>query len=115
MPGEHRLNFDHAQIALTLFFGDAADLLLQDVLTVRADALFLDGFSPAKNPELWSPLLLKRLGQLTVPGATLATWTVAGAVRAGLAAAGFELAKTTGYGDKREMLRGEYRGLPALR
>ncbi|MDD5177384.1 MAG: tRNA (5-methylaminomethyl-2-thiouridine)(34)-methyltransferase MnmD [Sterolibacterium sp.] len=112
-PGTHRLNFDDEQVVLTLFFGDAAELLSQQVFAARADALFLDGFSPAKNPELWSPRLFKSLRQLAAPGATLATWTVAGAVREGLTAAGFEVAKASGYGSKRQMLRGEYREPPA--
>lgn len=112
VPGMHSLNFEGGQVVLTLFFGDAAELLLQQALAARADAFYLDGFSPAKNPELWSSHLLKSLGRLAAPGATLATWTVAGAVRSELAAAGFAVAKTTGYGAKRQMLRGEYRGFP---
>ncbi|MFA7267921.1 MAG: tRNA (5-methylaminomethyl-2-thiouridine)(34)-methyltransferase MnmD [Sterolibacterium sp.] len=106
MPGIHLLHFDEGRVILKLCFDDAAESLLQPALGAPVDAFFLDGFSPSKNPALWSPHLLKSLEQLAAAGATLATWTVAGTVRKGLAAAGFEVSKTTGFGNKREMLRG---------
>ena len=104
--GAHRLGFDEGRVMLTLHFGDAAESVTQQPSSVRADAFFLDGFSPAKNPALWSPRVLGSLAELAAPGATLATWTVAGAVRQGLAAAGFALTRSAGFGTKREMLRG---------
>ena len=54
-----------------------------------ADAWFLDGFSPAKNPELWGEALMAEVARHTCPGGTVATYTAAGFVRRGLAAAGF--------------------------
>ncbi len=104
IAGFHRLHFDGGRVALTLLLGEARELLPQ--LEAGADALFLDGFSPAKNPELWSPEVVRELARLALPGSTLATWTVAGGVRAALADAGFELARREGYGRKREMLAG---------
>ncbi|HTZ00319.1 MAG TPA: bifunctional tRNA (5-methylaminomethyl-2-thiouridine)(34)-methyltransferase MnmD/FAD-dependent 5-carboxymethylaminomethyl-2-thiouridine(34) oxidoreductase MnmC [Rhodocyclaceae bacterium] len=101
-PGLHRLHF--AGTTLTLAFGDALDLLPR--LRLQADAFFLDGFSPAKNPDLWSAEVANALAKLAAPGATLATWSVAGQTKSPLAAAGFELAKRPGFGDKREMLVG---------
>ena len=103
-PGVHRLELDGDRVCLTLFFGDARDGL--DRLVLRADAFFLDGFSPTKNPELWSPRVFHQLGRLAAPGASLATWSVAGTVREGLRRAGFEIAKAPGFGGKRQMLRG---------
>lgn len=111
-PGIHRLHFAEEHVVLTLCFGDAAQWLLRHALTARPEAFFLDGFSPQKNPELWSPRLLKSLGQLAASAATVATWTVAGAVRDGLAQAGFVVEKAPGFASKREMLRGIYRGFP---
>ena len=75
----------------------------------RADAWFLDGFSPARNPELWGEALLAEVGGHTAPGGTMATYTAAGFVRRGLATAGFEVARVPGYGRKRHMTRGRMR------
>ncbi|WP_414899001.1 tRNA (5-methylaminomethyl-2-thiouridine)(34)-methyltransferase MnmD [Rhodovulum sp. YEN HP10] len=69
----------------------------------RADAWFLDGFSPARNPELWSPGLMAEVARHTAPGGTAATYTAAGFVRRGLAAAGFEVSRRPGFGRKRHM------------
>ncbi|MBL0143551.1 MAG: bifunctional tRNA (5-methylaminomethyl-2-thiouridine)(34)-methyltransferase MnmD/FAD-dependent 5-carboxymethylaminomethyl-2-thiouridine(34) oxidoreductase MnmC [Betaproteobacteria bacterium] len=104
LAGFHRLAFDGGRVHLTLMAGDARALLPQ--LEASADALFLDGFSPAKNPEMWSPEVVRELARLAAPGATLATWTVAGGVRAALAGAGFHVEKREGFGPKREMLVG---------
>ena len=112
-PGMHRLQLDDGQVVLTLLLGDARTLLPK--LACRADAFFLDGFSPGRNPELWSSTLLQALGGLAAPGATLATWSVSGTVRHALAAAGFECAKAPGFAGKREMLRARYPGEDASR
>ncbi|MGJ8626213.1 MAG: tRNA (5-methylaminomethyl-2-thiouridine)(34)-methyltransferase MnmD [Sulfitobacter sp.] len=68
-----------------------------------ADAWFLDGFSPAKNPELWEEDLLGEVAKHTLPYGTAATYTAAGFVRRNLAAAGFSVERTVGYGRKRHM------------
>ncbi|WP_397541769.1 tRNA (5-methylaminomethyl-2-thiouridine)(34)-methyltransferase MnmD [Roseovarius salis] len=70
-----------------------------------ADAWFLDGFSPARNPELWEPALMSEVYAHTKPRGTVATYTAAGGVRRGLAAAGFEVTRSPGYGRKRHMTR----------
>lgn len=111
LAGFHRLQFDAGRVQLTLLAGDARELLPQ--LDARADALFLDGFSPAKNPEMWSPEVVRELARIAVPGATLATWTVAGGVRAALSGAGFRVDRREGFGSKREMLVGVREGDPA--
>jgi tRNA 5-methylaminomethyl-2-thiouridine biosynthesis bifunctional protein len=102
VPGLHRLHFEDGRITLTLAFGDAVDLLPK--LSLQADALYLDGFSPPKNPAMWSAAVAQQLFRLAAPGATLATWSVAEEVMARLAAAGFQLAKRPGFGTKRYML-----------
>lgn len=109
--GTHTLPLAGGAVTLTLIFGDAVAALPQLATTtaIAADAFFLDGFSPAKNPELWSPTLFQSLAALAAPQATLATWSVAGHVRAGLAAAGFALEKRPGFAGKRQMLCGRYR------
>ena len=71
----------------------------------RADAWFLDGFAPAKNPELWGADLMAEVARHTAPGGTAATYTAAGFVRRGLEAAGFVVERAPGYGRKRHMTR----------
>lgn len=71
-----------------------------------ADAWFLDGFSPAKNPGMWGPEIMAQVGRRTVPGGTFATYTAAGAVRRALADAGFEVTRRPGFGRKRHMSAG---------
>ncbi len=112
-PGVHRLNFADDRVTLTLFLGDAAVLLPQ--LAARVDAFFLDGFAPAKNPELWSAKFLAALTRLASPGATIATWSVAGEVREALAGNGWTLGKRPGFGHKREMLTGTRAGTCAAK
>jgi tRNA 5-methylaminomethyl-2-thiouridine biosynthesis bifunctional protein len=104
VPGMHRIEFEGGNVVLTLFLGDIADGLPQ--LQLAADAIYLDGFAPQKNPQMWVPLLLRHLGRLAAPGATLATWSVAGPVRSALEGAGFAVEKVEGFGSKRQMLRG---------
>lgn len=72
----------------------------------HADAWFLDGFSPAKNPELWGEGLLSDVARHTASNGTIATYTAAGFVRRNLASAGFSVNRTTGFGRKRHMTVG---------
>ncbi len=115
LPGLHRLDFGNA--TLTLGFGDAATLLPQ--LTLSADAIYLDGFAPAKNPDMWSDTLFAALAKLAAPGATLASWSVFDDMMFRLARAGFRLEKRPGFGTKRYMLAGlrpgEQKSAPAGR
>ncbi|MFN4157071.1 MAG: tRNA (5-methylaminomethyl-2-thiouridine)(34)-methyltransferase MnmD [Gemmobacter sp.] len=72
----------------------------------RADAWFLDGFSPAKNPEMWGEGLMAEVGRHTAPGGTCASYTAAGFVRRGLAEAGFAVERRAGHAGKRHMTVG---------
>ncbi|HBQ49501.1 MAG TPA: FAD-dependent cmnm(5)s(2)U34 oxidoreductase [Hyphomonas atlantica] len=89
-------------ITLTLHLGDIHDTLPQSEF--QADAWFLDGFSPAKNEDMWAAELYGRIAARSKPGAVIGTFTVAGAVRRGLADEGFNVAKAQGHGRKRERL-----------
>jgi tRNA 5-methylaminomethyl-2-thiouridine biosynthesis bifunctional protein len=106
--GAHRRHFADGRITLTLFHDDSADAL--ENMHFKADAWFLDGFAPAKNPDMWTPQLFSQLARLSKPGAPAATFTVAGFVRRGLAEAGFAVEKRPGFGRKRERLEAVYRG-----
>ncbi len=83
--------------------GDARQTL--PAWTGKADAWFLDGFSPAKNPQLWEPDLLHAVGIHTKPGGTAATYSAAGHIRRSLSDAGFDVTRIPGYGRKRHMTR----------
>lgn len=92
---------DGPDFELRVILGDARKTLPD--WDGRADAWFLDGFSPAKNPELWSPELMAQVAGHTAAGGTAATYTAAGFVRRGLQEAGFEVRRVQGYGRKRHM------------
>ncbi len=94
----------NGKITLTLLFDDINNALPQ--ITDKADAWFLDGFAPSKNPDMWSDNLYQHMRRLSSTGSTFATYTSAGAVRRGLIAHGFTVEKATGFGKKRDMLRG---------
>ena len=105
-PNLHRLSFDGGRVQLLLAFGDAVVWLPE--LVARVDAFFLDGFAPAKNPQLWQPRIFKALARLAAPHATAATWTAARAVREGLTAAGFQVILAAGQGGKRDITLARY-------
>ncbi len=109
VSGCHRLIFADGRIRLDLWLGDIKDMMpqLPHPATGLVDAWYLDGFSPAKNPEMWTQDLFDGLARLARPQATIATFTCAGFVRRGLIAAGFAMQKVKGHGSKREMLAGE--------
>ncbi len=100
-PDLHLLAFDDGRVRLLLALGDVARWLPQ--IDARVDAFDLDGFAPARNPAMWEPRLFKAMARLAAPGATVATWTAARAVREGLAAAGFEVQIAPGQGGKRDI------------
>lgn len=96
--------FTLGPLDVTLVLGDARTTLPR--WEGMADAWYLDGFSPAKNPELWSPDLMREVARHTAPGGSFATYTAAGHVRRALEAAGFEVRRSPGYGRKRHMSHG---------
>ena len=102
VPGLHRLHFEGGAVTLTLAFGDAAELLPQ--LVLAADAIYLDGFAPSKNPDMWSDAVFAALFARAAPGATLASWSVLDDMMFRLSRAGFALEKRPGFGTKRYML-----------
>lgn len=104
IKGFHRLEFDGGRVVLTLLFGDACEMLLQ--CQAKADAIYLDGFAPSKNADMWSLPVFKALFRLAHAETTLATWSVSGSVRENLQTAGFRTEKAQGFTGKREMLVG---------
>ncbi|MDD1141237.1 bifunctional tRNA (5-methylaminomethyl-2-thiouridine)(34)-methyltransferase MnmD/FAD-dependent 5-carboxymethylaminomethyl-2-thiouridine(34) oxidoreductase MnmC [Pseudomonas sp. TNT2022 ID233] len=108
--GFQRIVLDNGRMTLTLLIGDALEQLPQ--LDGQIDAWFLDGFAPAKNPEMWTAELFAELARLAAPGSTISTFTSTGWVRRLLNAAGFKMKRTPGIGHKWEILRGQFLGWP---
>lgn len=102
--GEGARRFRLGNLAVEVIIGDARETL--PGWNGRADAWFLDGFSPARNPDLWAPGLMAEVARHTAPGGTFATYTAAGHVRRGLEAAGFAVSRMPGFGRKRHMSAG---------
>jgi tRNA U34 5-methylaminomethyl-2-thiouridine-forming methyltransferase MnmC len=92
---------DFGDIVLEVIIGDARNTLPD--WNGQADAWFLDGFSPAKNPELWSPELMQSVADHTTATGTAATYSSAGFVRRGLQDAGFDVTRAKGFGRKIHM------------
>ncbi len=111
--GVRKVTWSEERLSLTLHIGDIADTL--PVADVKADAWFLDGFSPAKNEAMWDETLWPLVAARCNPGARAATFTVAGAVRRGLSAAGFEVTRAPGYGRKRQRLEAVLPGQVSVR
>lgn len=111
IPGMNYFRFLEGKIHLTLFLGDVSDALCE--ISGKADAIFLDGFAPSKNPEMWEESVLGNLKNVSKFGTTFSTFTVARTVRNSLSYAGFTLEKRPGFGRKREMLTGKYSNYPS--
>ncbi|MDR0479803.1 MAG: FAD-dependent 5-carboxymethylaminomethyl-2-thiouridine(34) oxidoreductase MnmC [Burkholderiaceae bacterium] len=106
LPGLHRIQLADGRVQLTLAIGDAQAMLPQ--LTGRYDSVFLDGFAPQKNPEMWSETVIAAIARLVRRDARLATWCVAAEVRERLARAGFAVERVPGLPPKRHALHARY-------
>jgi tRNA 5-methylaminomethyl-2-thiouridine biosynthesis bifunctional protein len=122
-PGLHLIHFEGAdalvtgqgeptasprpwRVSLLLAWGDVAEILPQ--LMVQADAFYLDGFAPDRNPEMWQPEVLSRLNRLAAPDASVATWATSQAMRDGLVQAGFVLKQAPGHDGGHGPIEGRY-------
>jgi tRNA 5-methylaminomethyl-2-thiouridine biosynthesis bifunctional protein len=111
--GFYRFRFEQDGIILTLLIGDALTNLRQ--LHAKIDAWYFDGFSPQKNPALWSPEIFSQVAKLSLPSTTFATYAAAGFVKRNLTEAGFLVEKSVGFGRKREMLKGRFQDQEATK
>lgn len=102
--------FAIAGLDVEIIIGDSAQTL--PAWQGQADAWFLDGFSPARNPDMWSEPLMQAVADHTAPGGSFATFTAAGHVRRALAGAGFDVERRAGYGRKRHMSTGRLTDAP---
>ncbi|MDO6508431.1 bifunctional tRNA (5-methylaminomethyl-2-thiouridine)(34)-methyltransferase MnmD/FAD-dependent 5-carboxymethylaminomethyl-2-thiouridine(34) oxidoreductase MnmC [Colwellia sp. 4_MG-2023] len=111
---EFSLSFFNNKVTLTVIINDATKGLsnLNPLKNDLADAWYLDGFSPAKNPEMWSKALFEQIARLSKPEASIATFTVAGFVKRQMQDVGFRTQKTACIGNKHEMLTGVFQQNP---
>jgi tRNA 5-methylaminomethyl-2-thiouridine biosynthesis bifunctional protein len=118
-PGMHTLDFEEPDLAdataehrrpfrasLLLALGDVREMI--PALLASVDAFYLDGFSPALNPDMWDSHWITRLNRLAAPGATVATWTLASHVRDALTQAGFVVTHAEGFGSKRDRIQARF-------
>ncbi|RYF67667.1 MAG: FAD-dependent cmnm(5)s(2)U34 oxidoreductase, partial [Comamonadaceae bacterium] len=106
LPGVHRLSFEGGAVLLTLYVGDAQAMLRQQA--PQADSVYLDGFSPQRNPGMWDAHTLKAVARCCRRGTRLATWTISRPVRDALAQCGFIVQKVPGTPPKRDNLQATY-------
>lgn len=105
VAGIFNLAWPKENIQLTLIHGDVLDgLNYLSTAQIHVDVVFLDGFSPAKNPEMWSLEVFLKVKDLCHKDTSLSTWAVSGVVKNNLRAAGFQVKKVPGFAMKREML-----------
>lgn len=106
LPGVHRLVFEGGRVLLSLCIGDTKAVLREQHF--EADSVYLDGFSPSKNPDIWDLHTLKAVARCCRRGTRIASWTIARAVLDGLSQCGFVVRKTPGLPPKRDNLQGEF-------
>ena len=104
LPGRHLIEFAGGRVKLYLVFDEVERALEQ--FDYEVDAWYLDGFAPSRNAAMWTDRVFELIARYTTLGGSFATYTAAGAVRRGLTQAGFVVKKSTGFGNKREMLSG---------
>mgnify|MGYP001163416501 CR=1 FL=1 len=112
IPGFHHIEWPEHRVRLTLVIGDVSDVM--NDLSGPVHAWFLDGFAPARNPDMWSDSLFRNMRRISLRHpelrgqTTVATFTSSGMAKRGLQGAGFRTARLTGYGRKWEMLGGRF-------
>ncbi len=106
LPGLHRLVFEEGRVLLSLCIGDTRAVLREQQF--EADSVYLDGFSPAKNPDIWDVHTLKAVARCCRRGTRIASWTIARSVLDGLTQCGFVVRKTPGLPPKRDNLQGVF-------
>lgn len=106
LPGVHRLVFEAGRVQLTLCIGPIEKMLRE--IDVSADSVFLDGFSPAVNPQMWDLHTLKGIARLSRVGTRVASWCVKRQVRDDLTQCGFEVTRADGVPPKSQRLQAEF-------
>jgi tRNA U34 5-methylaminomethyl-2-thiouridine-forming methyltransferase MnmC len=94
-------SINHAQLQAELIFGDARQTIQAIVgRGFKADAVFLDPFSPLCCPQLWTVEFIDRVSKCCAEDGRIATYSCAAAVRTAMLLAGLSIADTTPVGRK---------------
>lgn len=115
IDGLHRRSFAGGRVILDLYWADVADALAELARNAPGtiDAWYLDGFAPARNPAMWDENVLRNVARASRDGASVATFSAAGALRRSLAAVGFDVSRRPGFGRKRESICARLAARPA--
>jgi tRNA 5-methylaminomethyl-2-thiouridine biosynthesis bifunctional protein len=116
-PGIHQREFSFGKyrVTLNLLYGDAREQLrrIMQKNGFRVDCWFLDGFSPAKNPELWQKDLCQTVAALSKTDCSLSTYSAAATIKHALHESRFTVQRVKGFGRKRHMLKAVFQGILA--
>ena len=102
--GNHTLSFPSDSLDLYLEIGNVLQILKN--LNIEVDVLFLDGFSPSKNPDMWSLEIFQELFRICKTDGVFTTYSTASMVKENAISAGFGIEKIKGFGRKKWMLHG---------
>jgi tRNA 5-methylaminomethyl-2-thiouridine biosynthesis bifunctional protein len=105
--GIHSLSFAGGRVRLLLVYQEVGQALAE--LRLNAQHVYLDGFAPRVNPEMWSHATLHALRRQLVRGAQLSSYAVTGQLKRDLSTLGFEVETLQGFGGKRERLQAQLR------
>jgi tRNA U34 5-methylaminomethyl-2-thiouridine-forming methyltransferase MnmC len=101
--------------SLRVVLGDARTTLVSLPSELLFDAVFLDPFSPSREPDLWEEPFLGAIADRMVSGARLSTYCARYSVRLGLARAGLRVGLGPRVGKKAEgTLASPAASLPSL-
>ncbi|MGB2924236.1 MAG: MnmC family methyltransferase [Limnothrix sp.] len=95
------LTFSSEHLTAHLLIGDARQTIQQAIAqNFKADAIFLDPFSPPKCPQLWTIEFINLVAQCLAEQGYLATYSCAAAVRQAMAKANLKFGATPSVGRK---------------
>ena len=106
IQGAQKISLFGGRIILNLIIGEIDNTQEYIKLMDKVDAWYLDGFSPSKNPDLWSIKLFKCIHKSCHENTTFSTYTSSGLVKNNLTESGFNHSRAMGFSDKRHMLKG---------
>jgi tRNA U34 5-methylaminomethyl-2-thiouridine-forming methyltransferase MnmC len=92
---------DTTRLQAQLIYGDARQTIQQVIdRSFKADAIFLDPFSPLSCPQLWTIEFIDRVAQSCAVDGMIATYSCAAAVRTAMIQAGLAIADSLPVGRK---------------
>jgi tRNA U34 5-methylaminomethyl-2-thiouridine-forming methyltransferase MnmC len=97
----HEKPIDTPKLKAQLVYGDARQTIRQVIdREFRADAIFLDPFSPLSCPQLWTVEFIDRVARCCASDGIIATYSCAAAVRTAMIQVGLSIADSIPVGRK---------------